>query len=154
LFLTNIIWQKSQISNRCSWGSFASPSAPSFPTPFEYIMIFSKETKTLQEKKETDITKEEFIKWSLALWKFPPETNMKKIKHPAAFPIEMPMRLIKMLSWVGCTVLDPFSGSGTTGQACMETNRNYIGIEMSEEYHNIAAKRLKNTKNKFENQIF
>lgn len=154
IFMTNIIWNKKQISNRTSWGSFNSPSSPSFPTPFEYIMVFAKETKKLQEKGITDLTKEEFIDWSLALWNFSPETNMQKIGHPAAFPIDLPMRLIKLFSWQKSTILDPFSGSGTTGQVCIETDRNYIGIELSKKYYDISEKRLKNIKNKYDNEIF
>ena len=154
IFMTNIIWNKKQISNRTSWGSFNSPSSPSFPTPFEYIMVFTKETKKLQEKGITDLIKEEFIDWSLALWNFPPETNMQKIGHPASFPIDLPMRLIKLFSWQKATILDPFSGSGTTGQVCIETDRNYIGIELSKKYYDISEKRLKNIKNKYDNEIF
>ncbi len=116
--MANIIWQKNTIGNRFSWGSYMSPSCPSFPKPFEYIMIFAKDNIKLQEKGETDLTPKEFKEWAYAIWKMAPETKMKKIGHPAMFPIELPYRLIKMLSWKGATVLDPFNGAGTTGVAC------------------------------------
>ncbi|MFA5759890.1 MAG: DNA methyltransferase, partial [Clostridia bacterium] len=60
LNMATILWMKNQVGNRFAWGSFASPSSPSFPEPFEYILIFAKESLKLQEKGEVDITPEEF----------------------------------------------------------------------------------------------
>ena len=111
--MTTIIWEKNQIGNRTAWGSFNSCSSPSFPTPFEYILVFCKGDKKLQWKGNTDLDKEDFIKWSLAVWKFAPETRMKKFGHPAMYPVELPLRCIKMFSWVGSVVYDPFMGLGT-----------------------------------------
>lgn len=139
---TTIIWNKHQVGNRTSWGSFASPSCPSFPVPFEYILCFYKNSKKLLRKGETDIIKQEFIDWSLSLWNFPPETSMRRIGHPAMFPEELPMRLIKMFSWIGDTVLDPFSGAGTTALVAKKLNRNYIGFELSSAYVEISERRL------------
>lgn len=144
--MTHIILDKSQVGNRTAWGSFLSPSCPSFPTPFEHILIFAKENIKLLHKGITDLTKDEFIEWSLALWKFAPETKQKKIGHNAMFPTELPKRCLKMLTYIGDTVLDCFSGAGTTGVACKMLNRRFIGIELSEEYMKIAQERIKNTK--------
>lgn len=142
IMLAHIIWNKSQIGNRTAWGSFKSPSCPSYPTPFEHILIFANENKKLTHKGEIDLTKEEFITYANALWTFTPETRAKKIGHPAPFPVELPYRLIKMNSYVGDTVFDPFCGSGTTGVACAELNRNFIGTDISEEYCKIAKERI------------
>lgn len=139
---THIIWDKSQVGSRTAWGSFKSPSSPSFPTPFEHILIFAKGSKKLQIKGETDLTKDEFIEWSLALWRFPPENKQKKIGHPAMFPEELPKRCIKMLSWIGATVLDPFAGSGTTLKVAKSLQRDFIGFEISHKYYEIACKRI------------
>lgn len=146
ILMANIIWNKSQHGNRCAWGSFASPSSPSFPNPFEYIMVFAKGTKKLQYTGETDVTNGEFIKWSLGVWNFAPETQMKKIGHPAMFPVNLPYRLIKMLSWKEATVLDIFNGAGSTGVACEKLGRKYIGIEMSKKYCDITKKRIDGTR--------
>ena len=143
--ITHIIWNKSQIGNRTSWGSFNSPSSPSFPTPFEHILVFCKENKKLQKIGKSDLTKEEFIEWSLALWQFAPETKQKRIGHNAMFPEELPKRCIKMFSWKEATILDPFNGAGTTAIVCKKLNRNYIGFEISKEYCNISEERLKQT---------
>lgn len=144
ILMANIIWDKSQHGNRCAWGSWLSPSSPSFPTPYEYIMVFAKESKKLQEEGETDLTKQEFIDWSLATWRITPETRMNKIGHPAMFPEEIPFRLIKMLSWKNALVVDPFNGAGTTAIVSKRLGRDYIGFEISKEYCDITEKRLKN----------
>lgn len=140
---THIVWEKGQCGARTAWGSFMSPSCPSFPTPFEHILVFCKENNKLQEKGETDLTKQEFIDWSLALWRFLPETKQTEIGHNAMFPVELPTRCIKMLSYVGALVLDPFSGAGTTALAAKMLKRNYIGFELSETYCGIARKRIR-----------
>ena len=140
--MTSIIWRKHQVGSRTAWGSYASPSCPSFPTPFEHIMVFSKDNVKLQEAGETDITAEEFKKWAFAEWDILPETRMKKIGHPAMMPLGIPRRLIKMLSWTNATVLDPFNGAGTTGVACNELGRGYIGIELSKAYCDITKDRI------------
>ncbi len=141
--MANIIWNKRQIGNRRSWGSWLSPSCPSFPPPFEYILVFAKETTKLQTKGETDLEKDEFVDWSLALWNMTPETRMKKIGHPACFPVELPYRLIKKLSWTNAVVLDIFNGAGTTGLACKQLGRKYVGIELSKNYCEISVDRWK-----------
>jgi len=142
--MAHIIWDKGQVGSRTAWGSFNSPSCPSFPTPFEHILVFATGDKKLQWKGETDLTKEEFIEWSLAIWKFAPEIRQKNIGHPAMFPIELPKRCLKMFSWKDSIVYDPFSGAGTTAVACKMFGRNYIGSEISEEYCKIAEERIKN----------
>lgn len=139
----HLVWNKSQIGNRVAWGSYGSPSCPSFPTPFEHILISSKEVTRLQTKGKTDLTEDEFKAWANALWDIRPETRMKQIGHPAMFPVEIPRRLIKILSWEGATVVDCFSGAGTTGVACKELNRKYIGMELSSNYCDITVNRLK-----------
>lgn len=62
--------------------------------------------------------------------------------HPWPKPLALMLKLVSHWTNEGDTVLDPFCGSGTTGVACMQTGRNFIGIEISEEYCNIARKRI------------
>ena len=140
--------------HNCSWGSYMSPSCPSFPKPFEYIMIFAKDDIKLQEKGETDLTPKEFKDWAYSEWTMLPETKMKKIGHPACFPVDLPYRLIKMLSWKEATVLDPFNGAGTTGVACEILGRNYIGIELSKKYCDISEKRINDVRPEYERDMF
>ncbi len=151
---STIIWDKSQVGNRTAWGSWLSPSSPSFPTPFEYILIFAKENTKLQYKGETDLIDEEFKKWAFASWTFTPETRMKDFGHPAMFPEELPKRLIKMLSWKDSLVVDIFNGCGTTAVASKKLGRNYIGFELSKEYCEKTEKRLKEVRPLEEADIF
>ena len=78
------------------------------------------------------------------VWEMPPEHNSKKYGHPAMFPVHLAADHI--LSWTnpGDVVLDPFFGSGTTGVACQQLGRNFIGLEISEKYCDIAESRLRN----------
>jgi site-specific DNA-methyltransferase (adenine-specific) len=117
-------------------------------------MVFAKEEKKLQWKGETDLTHKEFIQWSLGMWHIAPETKMNKIGHPAMFPVALPYRLIKMLSWKNAVVLDPFNGAGTTGVACEQLGRKYIGIEISKPYCDLTVKRLQNTRSLEELDMF
>jgi len=141
--MTTIIWDKNQIGASTAWGSWQSPSQPSFPTQFEFIIVVGKGTTKHQGSGEASVTGDNFIRNSRALWKFPPETGMmKKYDHPAMFPEEMPRRLIDQLTYVGDTVLDPFSGAGTTCAVSKKMARHYVGFEMSEKYHAKAQERL------------
>jgi len=74
--------------------------------------------------------------------------NMMKNNHPTVKPIALFKYLIKLVTRKGQIVLDPFMGSGTTGCACAETEREFIGIEKEDEYIEIARKRIKYWKNK------
>ena len=143
---TTIIWNKSQVGNRLAWGSWMSPSSPSFPKPFEYILIFAKESYKLQAKGETDLQRDEFIQSAFAYWDIQPETQMHRIGHPAMYPRAIPYKLIKMLSWKNSTVFDPFNGAGTTGLVCKQLGREYIGAEISEDYCQISVDRWKAVK--------
>ncbi len=72
---------------------------------------------------------------------------MRKMKnnHPTVKPIALMEYLVKLVSKEGATILDPFLGSGTTGIAAKNTNRNFIGIELDKDYFEIAKKRIDNT---------
>lgn len=133
-----VIWNKNQISSRTAWGSWLSPSQPNILPSHEYILVFYKNQKNYG-KGHADITKEEFIPWTNGMWEIRPET---KSKHPAPFPVELPYRLIKFLTYPGDVVLDPFSGSGTTAIAAVRTGRRYIGFELDEGYTRMANERI------------
>ena len=150
--LTIIIWNKNTTSNRTAWGSFMSPSSPSFPRCFEYILVFRK-TEKLTHTGKTTIEKKEFIDWSNGMWSFNTE-KLKKIGHPAAFPIELPRRCIRLFTYEGDVVLDPFIGSGTTAVAALCENRKYIGFEMSEEYYKMAVERIDIEQKEYDSRLF
>ena len=76
-----------------------------------------------------------------SIWRMKPSKNEG---HVCSFPIELPINCIEMCSLEGMTVLDPFMGSGTTGVACKNLGRKFIGIELDENYFNIAKERIIN----------
>ena len=81
------------------------------------------------------------MEWTNGVWSFSGESK-KKVGHPAPFPIELPKRCIKLFSFVGDMVLDPFLGSGSTFIACALLNRKGIGVEIDKNYCELAKKRL------------
>lgn len=139
---STIIWNEGNISKRTAWGSFMSAAAPYVIAPVEIIVIlYKKSWKKLSGSRKSDITKEEFMQWTNGIWTFSGESK-KKIGHPAPFPVELPRRCIKLFSFVGDTVLDPFMGSGTTLIAAYLNNRKGIGVEIDRSYCELAIKRL------------
>ena len=138
-----IIWNKQNCLSNTAWGSWKSPVAPSLRGMHEFIVIAGKNGKFFRKDSAVkDVwTKEDFLKCTLEIWNFTPETD--KIGHPAPFPLELPRRLIKLYSYLNDTILDPFCGSGTTCVAAKMLGRSFIGIDISEEYCEIARMRLK-----------
>ncbi len=144
LFKTEIIWEKHNYNCKyTAWGSWCSPSMPYFKYTWEFIEVFCKGSQKKEGKKENiDITAEEFKRWVYSKWEIPPETRMKEFGHPSMFPEEIPYRLIKLFSYVGDIVLDPFNGAGTTTLVARKLNRRYIGIDISPKYCETARKRI------------
>lgn len=157
VMMTTILWNKNCVSSRTAWGSFKSPSCPSFPTPFEYLLLFRYKTKynCSPNACEENITmgKDEFITNSLAIWEFSGE-RITKVGHPAAYPVELPYRVIQQMTYKGDVVFDPFMGSGTTAIAAKKLERNYIGFELSPEYHQLSQKRLAETEVEMKEDLF
>lgn len=118
-----------------------SASALFVIAPVEMILVMFKETWKKQRQGISDITRDEFVEWTNGVWTFSGEQR-GRIGHPAPFPLELPRRCIKLFSFVGDVVLDPFVGSGTTLLACYQLQRIGIGVEISSTYCQIAAQRL------------
>lgn len=137
-----IIWNKGNVSRRTAWGSWMSASAPSVIAPVEVIVVLYKERWKKARAGVSDITRDEFIQWTNGLWSFSGE-HRSVIGHPAPFPLELPKRCIKLFSYVGDVVLDPFVGSGTTLIAAYKLGRVGVGVEINEEYCKLAARRIK-----------
>ncbi len=97
---STIIWNEGNISRRTAWGSWLSASAPYVIAPVELIVILYKKDWKKNNKKQSDITKEEFIEWTNGLWTFPGQSKKGAGGHPAPFPIELPKRCIKLFSFV------------------------------------------------------
>lgn len=145
--LERFIWDKGFTRN------FGGPLLGSYPYPltifnnnyFEYIFVFHKPTKRkvsqpLREKSK--LTLEEWRKWTQQWWRIESITE-KFPYHRAIFPVEVPYRLIRMYSYEGDTVLDPYMGSGATMIAANQCNRSSIGFEIDPTGKEIVAHRVK-----------
>lgn len=95
---------------------------------------------TDEQRRLSKISKQEFDKWFQQFWNM---SGASTKKHPAPFPVELAYRLVRMFSFWGDTVLDPFCGTGTAMVAAMKCGRNSIGVEIDREYYQMAASRLK-----------
>ena len=95
---------------------------------------------TLEQRRLSKISKEEYNEWFRQFWNI---SGASTKKHPAPFPLQLAYRLVRMFSFHGDIVLDPFCGTGTTMLAAMKCQRHSIGIEIDREYCRMAANRLK-----------
>ena len=139
---STIIWNEGNISRRTAWGSWMSAAAPFVIAPVELIVVlYKKHWRKTSGSRKSDISRSEFIEWTNGVWSFSGESR-KKIGHPAPFPLELPRRCIKLFSFVGDTVLDPFAGSGTTLIAAAMLDRIGIGVEIEPQYCELAKRRI------------
>ncbi|MDI6803346.1 MAG: site-specific DNA-methyltransferase [Bacteroidota bacterium] len=144
---STIIWNEGNISRRTAWGSWLSASAPYVIAPVELIIIFYKDSwKKTSGSKISDISKKDFMDWTNGIWTFNGESG-KRIGHPAPFPRELPHRCIKLFSFVKDVVFDPFTGSGTTLIEAETNNRIGIGLEIDNNYCELAKNRIENEVN-------
>jgi site-specific DNA-methyltransferase (adenine-specific) len=146
-YMGAIIWQKVTTCNTTGgatvMGSFPYPRNGIIKLDYEFILILKKlgdPPKVSKEVKEkSKLSLEEWNEYFYGHWNFPGE---KQDKHLAMFPEELPKRLIKMFSFAGDTVLDPFLGSGTTCLAARNLNRNSIGYEINKDFLPVIKEKL------------
>ena len=142
LMRTEVIWYKQTMGRRTAWGSWKSPANPHIIPSWEYVLVFSKgEWRLPGPASAIDITGEEFQRFSDGFWHIPPERNRKG--HPAPFPEELILRLVKFYSYRGNTVLDMFGGTGTVGAVARSLGRHFIHIDASPEYCEQALARIR-----------
>jgi site-specific DNA-methyltransferase (adenine-specific) len=140
------IWDKRKAVRFSSWGSYPHPPNLLSTYPYEWIIVFSKSGKRHKVieaiKDKSAITHDEFTNWvQNSIWDFQP-ASAKQEGHPAPFPEELPRRCIRLYSFVGDTVLDPFAGSGTTLKVARELGRNSIGYEINPNYVSLIREKI------------
>lgn len=142
-----IVWEKNNYNCKyTAWGSWKSPSSPYLKYTWEFVEVFCKGSlKATGDKVNADISAEEFKQWVNARWSIAPERQMDKYGHPAMFPEALAERVMKLFSFQGDFVLDPFVGVGTVPVVARRTGRNYLGIDVSAEYCETAERRLHET---------
>jgi len=138
-YMGAIIWQKKTTTNTTGgaslMGSYPHPRNGVLSIDYEFILLFKKlgtpEKPDKEKKLASAMMREEWKTYFQGHWNF---GGTKQKGHIAMFPEELPHRLIKMFSFVGETVLDPFLGSGTTSLAAKKLNRNSVGYEVNSEF--------------------
>ena len=134
-YLGSIIWRKISNMGGVLMGSYPFPRNGVLKLDYEFILIFKKLGDPPKigkiKKMRSKLPLKEWIMYYDCLWEFP---GVRQKWHKAMFPIKLPSRLIKMYSFVGDTILDPFLGSGTTMQAARHLERNSIGIELNKKF--------------------
>lgn len=133
----------SQRGSGTAWGSWQSPSAPNLRGDWEAILVHYKGVWPRTPPAGMERWKDELGNWPALVsnvWTIRPEFN--RLGHPVPFPVEVAARAIRLSTWPGETVLDPFCGSGSALLAAKQLGRRAIGIELSERYCEEAALRL------------
>jgi len=138
-YMGAIIWQKVTTSNTTGggvqMGSYPYPRNGILKLDYEFILVFKKlgdaPKPTSEQKELSKMTAEEWNTYFAGHWNF---AGARQNGHIAMFPEELPKRLIKMFSFVGETILDPFAGSGTTALAAKNIDRNSVGFEINPEF--------------------
>ena len=146
-YMGAIIWQKTTTMNTSGggaiMGSFPYPRNGILKMDYEFILLFKKlgnaPKPTKEQKEQSAMTKEEWGQYFSSHWNF---NGVKQIGHIAMFPEELPKRLIKMFSFVGETIFDPFAGCGTTSLAAKNLGRNSIGYEINKEFAPLIKEKL------------
>ncbi len=147
--LNPIIWHKiANASYEVTNGSkfLGKPYEPNaiIKNDMEFILMQRKpggyRKPTDEQRRQSMIDKKDFNRWFQQIWNIPGASTKK---HPAPFPLKLATRLVRMFSFVGDTVLDPFCGSGTTMVAAFQNDRNSIGVEIDPEYCQMTARYLK-----------
>jgi site-specific DNA-methyltransferase (adenine-specific) len=157
-YMGAIIWQKVTTCNTSGgatvMGSFPFPRNGIIKIDYEFILIFKKpgkapEPPSPEAKEAARLTTEEWNEYFYGHWNFP---GVRQGDHPAAFPLELPRRLIRMFTFPGETVLDPFLGSGTTSVAAHRLGRHSVGYEINPEFRATIEKRIRETGELFDSE--
>lgn len=153
------MWPKNQFASHgggALFGSYPYPTNFMANQQHEYILVFKKwvseeyysgreiPPKGTDKRENSKLTKEEWRTYTQSVWDNIGSAKSSElgIDHDAMYPVEIPRRVIRLYSFVGDTILDPFVGSGTTAVAALNTDRNYFGIDINEEFVEMARDRV------------
>ena len=149
------IWNRTNTSKKLMFGSYPYPRNFYAQNTSEFVTVFVKDGKPIinvskEIKERSKLTEKEWVTFTKQIWDIPiPNKNdIAYGEHSAIMPEEIVRRCVRMFSYVEDTVLDPFTGSGTTLKVAKELERNYIGYEIMESYKAIITKKLESVSDK------
>ena len=150
LFLLDIyIWNRTNPSKKLMFGSYPYPRNFYAQNTIEFITVYVKDgpsennlPKDIKEKSK--LTEKEWVEFTKQIWNIPipGRGDLAFGEHSAIMPEEIVRRCVRLFTYVGDTVLDPFAGSGTTLKVAKELKRNYIGYEISKSYERVMNLKL------------
>jgi site-specific DNA-methyltransferase (cytosine-N4-specific) len=150
--LDTYIWNRTNPSKKLMFGSYPYPSNFYAQNTIEFVAVYVKEGKAVQPSKEikeaSKLTQEEWVEFTKQIWNLPipGKGDLAFGTHSALMPEALAERCIRLFSFVGEIVLDPFTGSGTTLRLAKRLNRDYVGYEVMDSYEEIINKKVgKNT---------
>ncbi len=147
-YMGAIIWQKKTTMNTTGgavvMGSFPYPPNGIVELDYEFILLFRKPDGRSRPvpadlKQASQLTRDEWKEYFSGHWNF---GGARQVGHEAMFPEELPRRLIRMFTFVGETVLDPFAGSGTTLRTALQLGRHAVGYEIQREFEPLIREKL------------
>ena len=151
LFLLDVfIWNRTNPSKKLMFGSYPYPRNFYAQNTIEFITVYVKDgpsennlPKDIKEKSK--LTEKEWVEFTKQIWNIPipGKGDLAFGEHSAIMPEEIVRRCVRLFTYVGDTVLDPFAGSGTTLKIAKELKRNYVGYEISKSYERVMNLKLK-----------
>lgn len=149
LFLLDLyIWNRTNNTKKLMFGSYPYPPNFYAQNTSEFITIYVKDGKSKNVskhiKEQSKLAQKEWVEYTKQIWDIPIPNKSDSAfgKHAAIMPEEIPHRLIKLYSFVGDIVLDPFAGSGTTLKVAKALKRNFIGYELYTHYKSVIEEKL------------
>lgn len=147
-----IVWRKAEgATGSCAWGSYRSAANPVLRDLTERVVVackgrFDRALTPAQRQAcglphESTLGTDDFLSLTLDVWEIAPE-SARRVGHPAPFPVELPEALIRLYTYAGDLVLDPFMGSGSTLVAAARLGRRYVGYDLDPTYVELARRRV------------
>lgn len=150
MFLLDVyIWNRTNPSKRLMFGSYPYPRNFYAQNTIEFITVYVKDGQSENNlpthiKEKSKLSEKEWVEFTKQIWNIPipNKGDLAFGEHSAIMPEEIVRRCVRLFTYVGDTVLDPFAGSGTTLKVAKELKRNYVGYEISKSYENVIKLKL------------
>lgn len=153
LFLMDVyLWNRTNPSKKLMFGSYPHPRNFYAQNTVEFLTVYVKDGKpdyalvSSERKNRSQLTEKEWIEYTKQIWDIPIPNKSDSAfgKHSAIMPEEIVFRCVRLFTFEGDVVLDPFAGSGTTLKVAKSLRRHYVGYELYEHYRSVIDAKLNN----------
>ena len=151
MFLYDVfIWERTNPSKKLMFGSYPYPRNFYAQNTSEFVTVYVKDGEPMNRieskiKEESKLTEKEWVKFTKQIWRIPipGKNDIAFGEHSALMPEEIVYRCVRLFTYVGDVVLDPFAGSGTTLKVAKENGRNFVGYEIMDSYKEIIDEKIR-----------